>query len=321
MIGECRGMKKVYRLVRRVAPTDLPVLISGETGTGKELVARAVHALSLRARGPFIDINCAAIPENLVESELFGSERGAFTGSARRVPGLLEVADGGTLFLDEARSLSSSIQAKLLRALERHELRRVGSRTPTPSDFRLVVALSKPIAELVASGEFRPDFAFRVAGVEVALPLLRERGEDVRRLAEHLLSTLGQAEGRTLRWHEDALAELERHAWPGNVRELEMLVRRAAVLVDHHIIGVGDLRQLAFRRWVGCQTRLAIPKQAPRSKPSKDELVAALGLCGGVVSRAAKSLGMSRGAFYRAIQPYGATGSVMEGHQGTRSTR
>jgi two-component system nitrogen regulation response regulator GlnG len=226
MIGEHPSMRDVYSLARRAAPTDLTVVIEGETGTGKELVARAVHELSAHRDGPFVDLNCAAIPENLVESELFGWERGAFTGANRSVRGLLEEANGGTLFLDEACSLPKAAQTKLLRAIERREHRRVGGRATVQSCFRLVLALQRPLLELIRTEAYLPAFAHRIDGVAVYLPTLASRGKDIRRLAEAFLVQVSSDNRRALSWSVEALEQLERQPWPGNVRELRALVAR-----------------------------------------------------------------------------------------------
>ena len=280
MIGCEPAMREVYRQARRLAPTDLPVVVAGETGTGKELVARAIHKLSPRTAGPFIDVNCAAIAEGVAEGELFGWERGAFTGAHERVLGLLEIADGGTLFLDEACSLPQGLQGKLLRALEYGEFRRVGGRTLVRSDFRLVLAVARALDDLLASRTFRRDFGYRVSGAVITLPPLRARVCDVRLLAERFLEEASCEARRPLRWHEDALATLERHAWPGNVRELRMLVRRLAVLTEHDVISVEGLWGAGF---------------APaHSASDPGQLKAALDACGGNWTRAACALDIPR---------------------------
>ena len=299
-------MREVYRLVRRVAPTDLTVLIEGETGTGKELVARAVHSLSCRADGPIVDINCAAIPESLVESELFGCEKGAFTGAQPR-RGLLEVADGGTVFLDEACSLRPATQAKLLRALERREFWRVGGRTLVRSDFRLVVAVSRPVADLLGCGDYRPDFAYRVATVTVSLPPLRSRGSDIRLLAETFLNQASHSGGVARRWHMDALSALQRHEWPGNVRELQSVVHRIRALTDHDILGLDDLMLTPRGSKVESEGATIRARQGTRDRlpPTREQLLASLAANRGVVSRAARALGMERRSLYRLMQAQG----------------
>jgi len=280
MIGEHPAMLEVYDLVRRAAPTELSVVIVGETGTGKELVARAIHELSANRNGPFVDINCAALPENLVESELFGWERGSFTGAHRSSCGLLDAADGGTLFLDEACSLPKAVQAKLLRAIERREHRRVGGRSVMRSRFRLVIALQRPLMELVRTEAYLSAFAHRIDGVAVSLPILANRGTDIRRLAECFLAETRSTNGGELRWSDEALRQLERESWPGNVRELRALIARIPLHALGDIVSVQDvLTSLAGRR------RLA---------PSLADVAEVVAMSGGNVSRAARALGMPR---------------------------
>src|SRR5574341_1187822 len=230
MVGRHASMLAVYRQVRCAAQSELPALIVGETGTGKELVARALHELGPTPYGRFVDVNCAALPEGLAEAELFGAERGAFTGAVRRVIGFLEAANGGTLFLDEACSLSPGIQAKLLRAIEHKMFYPIGGRTPRRSRFRLIAAVGAPVAELIAGGSLRSDFAYRLAGFTITLPPLRARRSDIPLLAEHFLQGAGHDGHPPAQLASDALALLRRQSWPGNVRELKMLMERLAAI-------------------------------------------------------------------------------------------
>lgn len=233
------SMRQVLQTLERVAASDLPVLIQGESGTGKELVARAVHQRSDRSRAPFVAVNCAAVPEQLLESELFGYERGAFTGAVQRKPGLFEVADHGVLFLDEIGEVSAAVQAKLLRAVETREFFRVGGTRATRADVRLVSATNKDLRAEVRGGGFREDLYYRLNGVTLQLPPLRERPEDVPLLATHFLKrTVG---GGARQFSPRALDKLRGYPWPGNVRELEMVVRRAAVLADGEVVDAADL--------------------------------------------------------------------------------
>lgn len=287
MIGQHPSMRELFALVRRVAPTDLAVPIVGETGTGKELVAQALHCLSKYASGDFIDINCAAIPEHLVEAELFGWERHAFTGAGNGRAGLMEHAHQGTLFLDEACSLPIYVQAKLLRALELGRFRRVGGRDHIVSRFRLVLALQLPLSKLVASGAFLPAFAHRVNGVVVEVPCLSRRGSDVRLLATHFLGCQRGITG-LFQWSEEALREIERQPWPGNVRELKSFVARTKVLADSNILGATDVTRACSELLRGALT---------------DELIAvALERSGGNESSAARSLGVPRTTLRSRIQ-------------------
>lgn len=291
MIGRHPAMLEVYRLTRLAARSDLPVLIVGETGTGKELVARALHYLSPVSSGPFIDINGAALPESLAEAELFGSERGAFTGATRVTAGLLETADGGTLFLDEACSLSLSVQAKLLRAIELQEFRRVGGRTRRRSRFRLVTAIARPLDELLVSGTWRSDFAHRVSAFTIGIPPLRARRRDIADLAVHFLAA--KRDGHPpKRIAAEATELLSRHDWPGNVRQLRMLMERLHVAVEEPTIGVAALMDL-----------LPIPRA------SKDHdarhLFRVLAESGWHTQKAARALGVSRATLYRRIRQHG----------------
>jgi DNA-binding NtrC family response regulator len=242
LIGRSEPMRKVFRTVERVARSHANVLVAGESGTGKELVARAVHELGPRASGPFVAINCAAIPLSLMESELFGHERGAFTDASERRIGRFEQASGGTLFLDEIAELPSSVQAKLLRALQERTIERVGGREPITVDARFVAATNRELTKEVAEGRFREDLFYRIHVVPIELPPLRERREDVRLLAEAFLErSATQAGGPPRRLSREALAALERHAWPGNVRELQNAIEHAVALCDGSTIRLEDL--------------------------------------------------------------------------------
>ncbi len=242
LIGDSAPMQRVRMLIEKVAPTNSTVLILGETGTGKELAARAVHDNSLRAAMPFVPINCGALPENLIESELFGHRKGAFTGAEEHRIGLVEVADGGTLFLDEIGELPKSLQAKLLRFLESGEIRRVGENEPFRCDVRVVCATNRNLAEMVNDGEFREDLWFRVNTFEVPLPPLRVRMDDVAILARHLARRFGAAvqPGDDL-LSPEANEAMRAHGWPGNVRELANVIEHALILCDRPPIGLEHL--------------------------------------------------------------------------------
>ncbi|MFN3585968.1 MAG: sigma-54-dependent transcriptional regulator [Moraxellaceae bacterium] len=233
MIGSCAAMQEVFARIRKVAPMATTVLIRGESGTGKELVARALHDQSPRAAGPLISVNCAAIPDTLIESELFGHEKGAFTGAQASRKGLVEAADGGTLFLDEIGELPLEAQARLLRLLQEKEVRRIGATQAKRIDVRLVAATHRDLKKLASEGRFREDLYYRLNVVELLLPPLRERGADVLELAEKLLARTCQRLGvGTLRFGRDALDAMQHYQWPGNVRELENAIERAAILCD-----------------------------------------------------------------------------------------
>src|SRR5579859_4732644 len=241
-IGASEPMRLVYDAIQQIAASNINVLIRGESGTGKELAARAIVALSRRAKKPFIRLNCAALPENLIESELFGSERGAFTGATESRPGHIEMADGGTLFLDEIATLTLPLQTKLLRVLEDHQVQRLGGRSLRKIDFRLICATNEPLEEMARTGKFREDLYYRIHVIPIHLPALRDRVEDLPILSEHFLQIHCAANGVPLKQiNADALAALEEHNWPGNVRELENLIQRLVVTTRHEEIGPQDL--------------------------------------------------------------------------------
>lgn len=238
LIGECDAMKEIGRRVHKVAPTDSTVLILGESGTGKELIARALHEMGNRSSGPMISVNCASIPETLIESELFGHEKGAFTGASHRHQGLVEAADGGTLFLDEIGELPMEAQARLLRLLQEKEVRRVGSVSSRKINVRLIAATHRDLHTLSQSGgSFRQDLYYRLNVVSLKLPPLRERGADIVQLAEKLLlKTCEKLNNKRLQYSDSALKAITEYHWPGNVRELENAIERAVILCDGHLI-------------------------------------------------------------------------------------
>jgi len=242
LLGRSRAMQEVFRTLRRVAASRATVLIRGESGTGKELAARALHELSPRAAGPLVAVNCAAIPDHLIESELFGHERGAFTDAVERRIGRFESAGGGTLFLDEIGDLAAPVQAKLLRALQERRIERLGGGDPIEVDVRVVVATHRDLEREVAEGRFRADLFYRIHVVPLELPPLRERREDVALLAEHFLARAREASGRGPEgFSREAREALEGYAWPGNVRELENAIERAVALSEGERVETGDL--------------------------------------------------------------------------------
>ena len=242
-------MKQVYRFLSRVAPTDSTVLVGGESGTGKELVARAIHRNSPRASRPFVAIHCAAIPEGLLESELFGYERGAFTGAAGRKRGRLEMADGGVIFLDEIGELAPALQVKLLRVLQEREFERLGGSRAIPIDMRLIAATNKDLAAAVKAQTFRQDLYYRLNVVSLVLPRLRERLEDIPLLAEHFVAKFAaKCKVRDRKISPEAMAELMNYEWPGNVRELENAIESALVLGVSDSIRPEDLPESVVMR-------------------------------------------------------------------------
>ena len=242
IIGESEVVKRAVSETQRVAQTEATVLLLGESGTGKELFARAVHHLSARRDKPFVAINCAAIPETLIENELFGHERGAFTGASDRRQGKFELASGGTVFLDEIGELPLGVQGKLLRAIEEKVIDRIGGRAPVTVDVRVVAATNKDLKAAVQAGEFRGDLFFRLAVFPIEIPPLRERDDDVTLLARHFAAEIGrELRGREAQLSDDALASLKGHRWPGNVRELENAIERACILSDTLLLESSDL--------------------------------------------------------------------------------
>ncbi len=261
-IGSSEPMRNAYDAIRQVAGSNVNVLIRGESGTGKELAARAIVALSQRADKPFIRLNCAALPENLIESELFGSERGAFTGATESRPGQIELADKGTLFLDEIATLAVDLQTKLLRVLEDRQVQRLGGRTYRKIDFRLICATHEPLEEMVRTGRFREDLYYRVNVVPIQLPALREREGDISLLCRHFLAVHCAANGKGEKYlTEEALATFEEHTWPGNVRELENLIQRLVVTVRRDAIDVSDLPPRVVRESVTAQEAILVPPE------------------------------------------------------------
>jgi DNA-binding NtrC family response regulator len=239
LIGRSPAMAQVFELVKKAARSEANILVLGESGTGKELIARAVHANSARATQAFVPVDCASLPENLLESELFGHEKGAFTGAVKTKPGLMEVATGGTLFLDEIGDLPVGLQVKLLRALQERQIRRVGGTSLIDCDVRLVSATNRDLRDRVAKGQFREELYYRVNVIEIRLPPLHERAGDVRLLAHAFLRRYGQ--GRVGAYDGDAMAALEAYRWPGNVRELQNVVERACALAERDVVTRRDL--------------------------------------------------------------------------------
>jgi DNA-binding NtrC family response regulator len=237
MYGNCEAMHRVFTLIRKVAPTETTVLIQGESGTGKELAARALHLMSPRASNPLISVNCAAIPESLIESELFGHEKGSFTGAVSARTGLIEAADGGSLFLDEIGELPAEAQARLLRVIQEGEIRRVGSTQSLQVDVRVIAATHRNLKAMIRTGEFREDLYYRLNVMQIRIPPLRERRPDILGLAQNFLSRQGGKLGKpSLNLTPEAMRVLERHRWPGNVRELENAIERATILCENDLI-------------------------------------------------------------------------------------
>jgi len=301
-------MKEVFRIIGKVAAEEMTVLVRGETGSGKELVAHALHALSPRKAGPFRALNCAALPANLLESELFGHARGAFTGAVKDTPGHMQAADGGTLFLDEVAELPLELQAKLLRVLETQTVLPVGARDPIPVDVRVISATHRALREEVLAGRFRADLMYRLRVIPIRLPPLRERPADVLLLAEKIIAELN-ARGRRRIESIAAAAEaaLERHAWPGNVRELRNVLAYAFAIGEGPILQVADLPgEIASPLSAGPETYVhEVPLTEDDEPPELRRIRDALMRTGGNRDRAAKLLGMSRVTLWRRMRELG----------------
>jgi len=299
IISGSQRMLELRRLVERVAPTDASVLILGETGTGKELVARAVHDLSLRRDKPFVAINCAAIPENLLESELFGHEKGAFTGAVARKLGRIEMANGGTLFLDEIGDMQLPLQAKILRFLQERSLERVGGHALIEVDVRVVCATHRPIADMLASKAFRDDLYFRLAEITLNVAPLREREGDAVLLAHAFLQR--SAPTRKLRFSDEAIASLGRWTWPGNVRELENRVKRASIIADGSLISSADLD---LKPADSADADLPLNLKQVRDEAELKAVNIALTRSGHNLAQAARLLGISRPTLYSLLEKF-----------------
>jgi DNA-binding NtrC family response regulator len=294
-------MQEVLRIIERVAPTDSSVLILGESGTGKELVARAIHERSTRATRPFVPIHCGALPREVLESELFGHEKGAFTGAVGAKPGLMELADGGTLFLDEIGEMETESQVKLLRVLETGTFFRVGGTRPRQIDVRLVAATNRDLAEAIRAGEFRQDLYYRINTIAVQLPPLRERPDDIALLARHFVEASVAYGAKRLA--PPALAALEAYAWPGNVRELLHAIERAVILSKGAEIGPEDLPAEV----VGVSRPAAPAAGASLETMERQHIVATLRQVGGHRGKAAALLGIDPKTLYRKILSYRIT--------------
>jgi len=310
LVGEDPVMATVFETVARAAASDSTVLITGESGTGKEVIAKALHGASRRARGPFVAVNCAAIPENLLESELFGHERGAFTGAVAKRIGRFERAHGGTLFLDEIGDMSLVLQAKVLRVLEERVVERVGGETSDTIDVRIVAATNQDLSEATAEGRFREDLFYRLAVVEAHLPPLRSRGTDVRRLALHFGAVFAAKHGKPVTaMSERALRRLEQAAWPGNVRELRNVMDRAVLLAHGDVLRMGDLRlgEASPRGSAKTSQEPAVgyPSDLSLEAVEADHIERVLAAMGGHVAQAAESLGIHRNTLSRKMKQYG----------------
>jgi two-component system NtrC family response regulator len=293
VLGSTPRLREIFAMINRLAKTDATVLLQGESGTGKELLARAIHSRSVRRRGPFVPINCGAIPETLLESELFGHEKGAYTGAHIQRKGKIEVAEGGTLFLDEIGEMSLQLQVKLLRFLQDHEIERVGGRERIKVDVRIIAATNKALKSEIQNSAFREDLYYRLSVVTIDVPPLRERGEDIGLLANVFLRRSCAEHRRKIRFSREAFASLLAYEWPGNIRELENKVQRAVIMAQGKFIEPPDL-DLESPSVVdeGASLREA------RLRAERQSLIEALVKYGGNISRAAKEIRVSRPTFH-----------------------
>jgi two-component system nitrogen regulation response regulator NtrX len=307
LVGESSGMRHLREQVMLAAPTNGRVLILGENGTGKEVVARTLHAHSRRRLGPFIEVNCAAIPEELIESELFGHTKGAFTGAVAERRGRFEHANGGTIFLDEIGDMSLKTQAKVLRALQENAVQPVGGTALVRVDVRVVAATNKDLQEEIRAGRFREDLFFRLNVVPIYVPPLRERADDVPRLAEHFMATLAAEYGRRLkRFAPEAMSRLQHYTWPGNVRELHNVVERLLIMVPDRIITAQDVSFIGDAPVVESAPAGSVtPLADARDRFERDYILHVLAAQHGNISRTADALGVERSNLYKKMRGFG----------------
>ncbi|MCC7007610.1 MAG: sigma-54-dependent Fis family transcriptional regulator [Acidobacteria bacterium] len=307
IVGECRVVQRLREEIAMAAPSNGRVLISGENGTGKELVARQVHALSHRRGGPFVEVNCAAIPEELIESELFGHARGAFTGAVADRRGKFELANGGTLFLDEVGDMSLKTQAKVLRALQEQVVEPVGGQTSVRVDVRVIAATNKDLVDEIRRGTFREDLYFRLNVIPIHVPPLRERGDDVIRLAEHFVAEFSREYGRRPKvFSPDAVDVLRAYAWPGNVRELRNAIERLMIMVPGDVVAAADLPFLEVAGRARSEPAASIlPLFDAREAWERAYILGALSVFDGNISRTADVLGLERSHLYKKMRSLG----------------
>jgi two-component system, NtrC family, response regulator len=308
IVAASEAMLSVCRMIEKVAPTDATTLLLGESGTGKELLARALHRLSTRADGNFVAINCAAIPENLLESELFGHEKGSFTGAHKQTMGKVEVADGGTLFLDEIGDMPMPLQAKMLRFLQERVIERVGGRQEIPVNVRVVCATNQNLRSLIDDNLFRDDLYYRIAEITINIPPLREREEGRLILARTILHNYCSKQRRALNgFSEDAVAAIESYSWPGNVRELENKIKGAVIMADGKFVTAADLGLTAESTGDGVES---LNLREVRQRAESKAIRVALTRCYGNISKAAELLGITRPTLYDLLNKYGLSAEV-----------
>lgn len=309
MVGESIAMRALRKQIAVVAPSDGRVLISGESGTGKELVARAIHAQSRRKTAPFVEINSAAIPEELVESELFGHAKGAFSGATTAKKGKFEIADGATLFLDEIGDMSARVQAKMLRVLEEQRFEPVGSNTPVKVDVRVISATNKRLEDLIENGNFRHDLFYRLNVIPFQVPPLRERLEDVPALIEHFNQRFSRDNGKKPKaFQSDAVERLQNHTWPGNVRELKNTIERVIIMNAKHKISAADLPELGFSDEKPASSFRFPSFKAATDAYQREFILHKLAEHDGNVTKAAEEMGVDRSHLYRRMRNLGIQG-------------
>jgi two-component system NtrC family response regulator len=305
MLGTCK-------MVEKVAPTDITILLSGESGTGKELFAKALHELSPRGSENFVAINCAAIPENLLESELFGHEKGAFTSAVKQTKGKIECADGGTLFLDEIGDLPMSLQAKLLRFLQERVIERIGGREEIPVDIRVICATHQDVKNLIKEGSFREDLYYRIGEITIPIPPLRERSGDIVLLARYFLKKYkAKLNKRVTGFSADAISAMEQYPWPGNVREMENKLKRAIVMAEEKLISANDLELQ-----VSEDDSSSLNLRYVREEAERKALIRALNLADNNMSKTAEVLGISRPTLYDLLNKHGLKPEVRDQNTG-----
>jgi DNA-binding NtrC family response regulator len=305
IIGRSTAMQEVFDTIRQVAASRATVLIQGESGTGKELVAKAIHQLSPRSKGPFVAVHCAALSENILESELFGHEKGAFTGAMERRIGRFEKADSGSLFLDEISEIDPSVQVKILRALEEREIERVGGDTPVDVDTRLIAATNRDLKDMVETGDFREDLFYRLYVVVITLPPLRDRQDDILLLLNHYLALFNEENGKQIEGFTPAAYELlAAYDWPGNIRELRNLVERMVVLSRGKLLDIKDI-PAQVREQSGGAGEVRIDAELTVDEMEKRMIIQALEKTGGNRTKAAEKLGISRRTLHRKLNQYG----------------
>lgn len=302
LIASSPQMLKVCRTIEKIAPTGVTTLLLGESGTGKEVISRALHNLSDRAKQPFVAINCGAIPETLLESELFGYEKGAFTGATKQTKGKIEFANGGTLFLDEIGDIPQSLQVKLLRFLQERVIERLGGRSEIPVDVRVICATNQNLMQQVSQGNFREDLYYRISEITINIPPLRERDGDALLLAKVILERFANDHGRNLRgFTDDGAAAIQNYSWPGNVREMENRVKRAVIMAEGNCINAEELELEA----VNAEEGMPLNLREVREQAERVAIAKAINMFDNNISQAAEVLGVSRPTLYDLVSKYG----------------